>query len=89
VTAALQANPGGSVKHQAVFRDPAGEHRCLMSIIDLPGTQLTAALLTVSRGRFVKARITFDATEATIARMAHESIEAFVDAVRPPVARTS
>lgn len=89
VAAVLQANPGGSVKHQAVFRDPAGVHRCLMAIIDLPGTQMTAALLSVSRGCFVKARITFDATEAAIARMAHESIEAFVDAVRPPAARAS
>ena len=89
VTTALQAAPGASVKHQAVFRGPTGEQRCLMAILDLPGSELTAALLTVSRGCFVKARITFDATEAIIARMAHESIEAFVDAARPPAARAS
>ena len=89
VSALIDASPGATVKHEARFLDPAGGHRCLMTIIDLPGSQMTSALLTTRRGCFVKARITFDATEAAIARMAHESIEAFVEAVRPAAARAS
>ena len=50
---------------------------------------MTSVLLTARRGCFVKARITFDATEAAIARMAHESIEAFVEAVHPADALAS
>jgi hypothetical protein len=51
--------------------------------MDLPGDSMSAVLLTTRNGCFVQARLTFDATERQFGRMAHESMQAFVDAVRP------
>lgn len=89
VADAIDVNPGAEIKHQAMFKDSSGRGRCLLAILDLPGDSMTAVLLTTSNGCFVKARITFDATEREFGRMAHESMEAFVDAVRPNPAMTS
>jgi hypothetical protein len=89
VADAIDVNPGAEVKHQAVFKDSSGRGRCLLAILDLPGDSMTAVLLTTSNGCFVKARVTFDATEREFGRMAHESMEVFVDAVRPHPAMTS
>jgi hypothetical protein len=86
---ALGVNPGAEVKHQAMFRDPSGRGRCLLAILDVPGDSMSAVLLSARNGCFVKARVTFDATERHFGRMAHESMEAFVDAVRPGPAMTS
>ena len=89
VAEALGANPGAEIEHQAMFRNPSGRGLCFLAILDLPGDSMTAVLLTVQNGCFVKARLTFDATEREFGRMAHESMEAFVDAVRPGPATTS
>jgi hypothetical protein len=86
---ALEVNSGAEVKHQAVFRDPAGCGRCLLAVLDVPGDSMSAVMLTVRNGCFVKGRVTFDATERQFGRIAHESIEAFVDALRPEPAMTS
>ena len=61
---------------------PSGRGRCLLAILDVPGDSMSAVLLSARNGCFVKARVTFDATERHFGRMAHESMEAFVDAVR-------
>jgi hypothetical protein len=89
VADAIDVNPGAEVKHQAMFKDSSGRGRCLLAILDLPGDSMSAVLLTTSTDHFVKARITFDATEREFGRMAHESMEAFVDAVRPSPAMSS
>jgi hypothetical protein len=89
VADAFSMNPAAELKHQAIFKDSAGRGRCLLAILDLPGDSMSAVLLTTSNGCFVKARITFDATEREFGRMAHESMEAFVEAVRPHPAMTS
>ena len=86
VADALAVNPGAGVKHQAMFKDTSGRSRCLLAILDLPGESMSAVLLTVRNGCFVKARMTFDARMREYGRMAHESMEAFVDAVRPVTA---
>ena len=86
---ALGVNPGVEIKHQAMFRDPSGRGRCLLAILDVPGDSMSAVLLSARNGCFVKARVTFDATERHFGRIAHESMEAFVDAVRPGPAMTS
>jgi hypothetical protein len=83
VVDALSVNPGAEVKHQASFRGPSGLSRCLMAILDLPGDSMSAVLMSARSGCLVKARMTFDATERQVGRMAHESMEAFVEAVRP------
>jgi len=85
----FSVNPGAELKHQAVFKDSSGRGRCLLAILDLPGDSMSAVLLTTSNGCLVKARVTFDATEREFGRMAHESMDAFVDAVRPHPAMTS
>jgi len=85
----IDATPGSEVKHHALFNDPSGRGLCLLAILDLPGDSMSAVLLTISHGCFVKARILFDATEREFGRMAHESMEAFVNAVRPHRAMTS
>lgn len=89
VADAFRVNPAAELKHQAIFKDSAGRGRCLLAILDLPGDSMSAVLLTTTNGCFVKARITFDATEREFGRMAHETMEAFVDAVRPHPAMTS
>ncbi len=80
---------GAQVKHQAIFRDSSGRGRCLLAILELPGDSMSAVMLTVVNGCFVKARLTFSAAKREFGRMAHESIEAFVDAVRPGPQMTS
>ena len=80
---AIGASPGAEVKHQVMFREPSGRGRCLLAILDCVGDSMSAVLLTTSKGCFVKMRITFDASEREFGRMAHESMEAFVDAMRP------
>jgi hypothetical protein len=82
VADALGADPGGELKHQAMFRDSSQRGRCLLAILDLPGDSMSAVLLTASSGSFVKMRLTFDASEREFGRMAHQSMEAFVDAIR-------
>jgi hypothetical protein len=89
VADAFRVNPAAELKHQAICKDSAGRGRCLLAILDLPGDSMSAVLMTTSNGCFVKARVTFDATEREFGRMAHESMEAFVDAVRPQHAMTS
>jgi len=89
VADAFSVNPSAELKHQAMFKDSSGRGRCLLAILDLPGDSMSAVLLTTTNGCFVKARVTFDATEREFGRMAHESMEAFVDAVRPHPAMTS
>ena len=89
ITDALAVDPGAGIRHQALFKDESGRGRCLLAILDLPGDSMSAVLLTVRQGRFVKARVTFDASVREIGRMAHESMEAFVDAVRPAPAQRS
>ncbi len=89
VAEAFSVNPSAELKHHAMFKDSSGRGRCLLAILDLPGDSMSAVLLTTSSGCFVKARVTFDATEREFGRMAHESMEAFVDAVRPQPAMTS
>jgi hypothetical protein len=86
---AIGANPGSELKHQAIFREPTGRGRCLLAILDCVGDSMSAVLLTAQKRRFIKMRITFDATEREFGRMAHESMEAFVDAVRPMARSTS
>lgn len=83
VADALSATPGAEVRHRAMFRDPSGRGRCLLAIVDLPGDPMSAVLLTLRNGWFVKACMTFDATEREFGRIAHESMEAFVEAARP------
>lgn len=81
VVDALSANPAAELKHQALFKDSSGRGLCHLAILDLPGNSMSAVLLTALNGCFVKMRLTFDATEKQFGRMAHESMEAFVDAV--------
>lgn len=83
VAGALSATPGAEVKNRAMFRDRSGRGRCLLAIVDLPGDSMSAVLLTLRNGCFVKACMTFDATEREFGRIAHESMEAFVEVVRP------
>ena len=89
VADALGVNSAAELKHQVMFKDSSGRARCYLAILDMPGDSMSAVLLTTSNGCFVKARVTFDATEREFGRMAHESMEAFVDAVRPHPAMTS
>lgn len=89
VADALAVSPGALVKHQAVFRDASGRGQCLLAILDVPGDSMSAVLLTVLNGCFVKARLTFDATERQFGQMAHESMEAFVAAIRPGPTKSS
>lgn len=83
VAGVIGANPGARIRHQALFKDSHGDGRCLLAILDLPDATMSAVLLTVAGGCFVQARLTFDATDRESGRMAHETMEAFVDAVRP------
>lgn len=82
VADALSVNPDAELKHQAMFKDSSGRGLCYLAILDPPDDTMSAVLLTVLNGCFVKLRLTFDATEREFGRMAHESMEAFVDAVR-------
>ena len=78
----LDQHPRAEIKHQVMFRDSVGRGRCLLAILDLPGDAMTAVLLAVQNGNFVRAEMRFDATEREFGRMAHESMEAFVDAMQ-------
>jgi len=89
VSDALAVNPGAEIKHQALFKDESGRGRCLLAILDLPGDSMSGVLLSLQKGRFVKACMTFDASVRECGRMAHESMEAFVDAVRSAPAKSS
>jgi hypothetical protein len=82
VADALDEHPGAEIKHQAIFRDAAGRGQCRLAILDLPGDSMSAVLLTALNGVFVKARMTFDTAEREFGRMAHESMQAFVDAIQ-------
>jgi len=89
VAGALTVNPGAEIKHQVLLKDESGLGRCLLAILDLTGDSMSGVLLTLQKGHFVKACMTFDASVQEFGRMAHESMEAFVDAVRPAPAQSS
>lgn len=89
VADALAMNPGAMVKHQGLFRDTKGHGQCYLAILDVPSDEMAAVLLTVVNGCFVQARLTFAVTERRFGQMAHESMEAFVAAMRPGPAQTS
>lgn len=82
VADALSEDPGAELKHQAMFKDPSERCRCLLALLDLPGDSMSAVLLTARNGCFVKMRLTFDASQREFGRMAHESMEAFVDTLQ-------
>lgn len=83
VSDALADHPDAGIQHQALFKDESGRGRCLLAILDLPGNSMSGVLLTVWNGHFVRAHVSFDASVREFGRMARESMEAFVDAVRP------
>ena len=81
VEGVLGVNPGASVVKQGLIGDASARGRFLLAVLELPEEKLSAALLTVRNGYFVKARLTWQAKEAEIHRMAQETIGAIIDAV--------
>jgi hypothetical protein len=57
--------------------------RALLGILELEAPRMSAVLMTSYEGYFVKARVTWDASEARLHEIALDSIGAIVDAIRP------
>lgn len=80
---ALRIMEGASIGGAWQMPDDAALAKWRLAILELPDGRLSAVVLGVAQGVFIKGRVTWDATEETLEEMGHACVRAITERVGP------